>query len=340
MDNGHDKGTEEGGLSVGRVLGWIVYLALCGACVFGGYFGGHELTRGMLGRLLPIMLHPKPPLEVFHQDQMNVLILGCDVDRTPGGKIITADHARSDMSMLLHFDFVNNRVSGLSIARDIYYRMPGSRFGGIGHKINAYHEYGGNDLAKKAFEGLLGIKIDRVVQIDFDAFQQMVDRAGGVTVTVDKPLNYDDNAGQLHIHIKPGTQHMNGATAIGFVRYRHGDNDFMRQKRQQQFLMALKSQIIRNPWAFNDVAAIGQRVLGSQFTDDEAISLAGFAKSVDKGNIRFGQTVVTSRPHTTFLYLNRKRTQEVLANLGITPAGASDETVASTKPERAGDGAE
>jgi LCP family protein required for cell wall assembly len=214
--------------------------------------------------------------------------------------------------------------------------MPGTLFGGADyHKINAYHEYGGNALAKKAFEGLVGVKIDRVVQIDFDAFQQMVDSAGGVTLKVDRPMDYDDNAGALHIHIKPGVQHMTGETAINFVRYRHGDSDFMRQRRQQQFLMALKDQVGQHPWVFEGVAEIGQKVLGNEFTDDEAIALAFFAKTVQKSDIRFGQAVVTIKPNTTFLYLNRRRTRQVMADLGIIESRERPDAVAeSTRPHR------
>ena len=43
-------------------------------------------------------------------------------------------------------------------------------------------------------------------------------------------MDYDDNWGHLHIHLKPGLQHLNGQQAMGFVRFRHSDNDLVRTR--------------------------------------------------------------------------------------------------------------
>ncbi|MCX7597988.1 MAG: LCP family protein, partial [Armatimonadetes bacterium] len=89
------------------------------------------------------------------------------------------------------------------------------------------------------------------VHCDFDTFVKAVDILGGVDIEVPdvegrgRGMNYDDNWGNLHIHLKPGWQHLDGYQAMGFVRYRHGDSDIMRSRRQQQFVRAVLEQKVK-----------------------------------------------------------------------------------------------
>ena len=46
----------------------------------------------------------------------------------------------------------------------------------------------------------------------------------------------------FYIHLKPGRQHLNGYNAMGYVRFRHTDDDLMRAQRQHEFLEALRVQ--------------------------------------------------------------------------------------------------
>jgi LCP family protein required for cell wall assembly len=103
----------------------------------------------------------------------------------------------------------------------------------------------------------LGVKVDYYAVALFDGFVHAVDALGGVTVDVPdieghgRGMNWDDNAGDLHIHLKPGRHHLNGRQALGFVRYRKsntpglGDSDEARSGRQQQFLKAMADQHLR-----------------------------------------------------------------------------------------------
>lgn len=313
-----------------RVFGWLAFTLTCvfalGAGTFAGYLKRAPFMRSVVGSFL----HPKPPQEMFKSDALTILVLGCDEDVTTGGVKVTKLQARSDMMMLARCDFAKGTLAAISIPRDTYYKMPGDK---NAHKLNAFHAYGGNPLAKKAVEGLLGIKIDRVVAIDFDAFTQLVDLVGGVDLTVDKNLDYDDNAGKLHIHLKKGPQHMNGYQAMGFVRFRHSDSDLARQLRQHEFLMALKAKVASRPTAIEEVAQMGQRVLGNEFTNDETVSLARFGHDIPRDKVRFGQAVVTEKKHSAFLYLDKKETNKLLVAMGLKSKMANEETVAE-KPRR------
>ena len=96
---------------------------------------------------------------------------------------------------------------------------------------------------------LLGMPIHYFAAINLLGFKQMVDSIGGVNITVARAINdptYVDEFGDLvGFYLKPGTYHMNGHTALAFVRSRKGvgDSDFTRADRQQQLLTAIRDKL-------------------------------------------------------------------------------------------------
>jgi LCP family protein required for cell wall assembly len=216
--------------------------------------------------------------------------------------------------MLARFEFDGDNVSSLnvlSIPRDTRVRVPGY---GI-HKFNAAHAYGGPELACATVRSVFGIDPDYYVDLNFDGFQQVVDSIGGVDVTVHEPLNYDDNWGRLHIHLKPGPQHLNGYAAMGYVRFRHTDNDLMRAQRQHEFIEALRSRIT-SPQAFlglpNAVTAITSNI-HSNLTMDQMLTLANLARKAPKDAICLETLpVIEGR---TFVYIDRHRGPAVVQKM-------------------------
>ncbi len=85
--------------------------------------------------------------------------------------------------------------------------------------------------------------------MDFEAFRDLVDAAGGIDIEVPKPII--DNAyptedyGTKRIEIPAGWQHMDGETALQYARSRHGSSDFDRAARQQQILLALAKKLAK-----------------------------------------------------------------------------------------------
>ena len=73
-----------------------------------------------------------------------------------------------------------------------------------------------------------------------------------------------------HIHFEQGIIHMNGETALKFVRSRHGTNgeasDFSRSKRQEELIQAVRSKILSldtlvNPQKMSDlIQALGKSI--------------------------------------------------------------------------------
>ncbi|MGY2893398.1 LCP family protein [Deinococcus sp. UYEF24] len=128
----------------------------------------------------------------------------------------------------------------LSIPRDTWMNIPGWGYG----KINGANPHGGPEMLVKAVQQLTGLPIDAHALLSLNALRDLTEAAGGVNLTVAKDLKYDDVAGKLHIDLKAGPQHLNGAQAEGFLRFRHdNEGDIGRVRRQQEFLAALTSRL-------------------------------------------------------------------------------------------------
>lgn len=301
-----------------RVLGWIGYLLICALCLATGALAGWVNQSDVVRALIGQEVANRDPVEVFAKDHLTLLVLGCDEDRQYGGKVLRSQ-ARSDMMMVARLDFQNHTISGISIPRDILYKLEGYR----AHKINAYHALGGKELAQEAVESMLELDIDRTVVLDYEAFQRMIDIAGGVEVEVEKPLKYTDKAGDLYIDIPAGLNQLDGYQAMGYVRFRHDDNDFKRQDRQKQVVVALKNQLEKNWTVLPKVTNEAVALLDHAFKPDEIAALARFAKGVPVTSIRMASVPV--KPGRRYnLLVDREKLPDTLAELNLTgPATVS-----------------
>jgi len=96
------------------------------------------------------------------------------------------------------------------------------------------------------------------------------------------------NCAYQTVRFKAGMQHMNGSTALIYARSRHGNNgqgsDLRRSRRQQQIIVALRSQIesIGGFGKLPDVInALGSNVL-TNLTIGDAESLYGLVNGVNR----------------------------------------------------------
>ncbi|MGI6357792.1 MAG: LCP family protein [Bacillota bacterium] len=171
--------------------------------------------------------------------KLHVLILGVDPGWIAPGQ---PGVGRSDTIMLATYDPKEGEVSLLSIPRDTRVEIPG-REGR--DKINHAYAYGGVQLAMQTVQNFLNVPIRYYITIDTNGFPRLVDTIGGVTIDVEKNMDWDDEAGNLHIHLKKGVQTLNGEDALGYVRYRHTDSDLARSQRQQKFIAAAIKQLLK-----------------------------------------------------------------------------------------------
>jgi polyisoprenyl-teichoic acid--peptidoglycan teichoic acid transferase len=96
-------------------------------------------------------------------------------------------------------------------------------------------------------EALLGIPIDHYALVDLKGFVDVVDALGGVTVEVTKPIRVEvDRLGtegsQPAFELQPGRRHLNGFTALAYVRSRKTTSDYDRMQRQRCLLGSLARQ--------------------------------------------------------------------------------------------------
>lgn len=230
----------------------------------------------------------KPENAFPGRDEITFLALGRDVDRDNHGNVLKTN-GRTDAIMLIKLDFKQKTANILSIPRDTRVRIPGYRGR---HKINAAHAYGGPELTIETVDDFLGVRADDYVAFNYNCFEQAIDKLGGLKVNVAKEMNYDDNWGNLHIHLKPGEQTLDGYKSMGFVRFRHSndgiaDTDQERIARQQQFLMAMKSKIV-SPSAFFALPDIIETVRGgvnSSMKNNQLMAIASFVKSLPSESI-------------------------------------------------------
>ncbi len=306
---------------------FLVFILFCG--VVAGVLSSDSLVRSLVASTFM----PKNPTQVFKKDSVTFLLLGCDEDRFYKGTMlhgsnIRRKYARADMILVAKLDFANRKITGVSIPRDTEVRVPGIK----GYrKINAFHaiaKRGEEDaLQEKAVETLLkGVDIDQVLVIDYDAFQALVNSVGGIDVNVKEAMDYDDNAGELHIHLKPGKQRLNGYDAMGYVRFRHDrESDFGRQERQKLFLNAFKSAVLRNLTNIGEVARLSKEVLNNKLDDDQIVALVSFSKNVKPSDIKLGMVPVLPG-NGSRLRVDSKKLPKVLREFNLVDSETSTQT--------------
>ncbi len=299
--------------SAGAVLGSFYWRSPAFRNLVNNWFKPKNLYTTITHHDPLAIYNPSLQFPTNQQHSMNLLILGCDADYVHGKPVpIATSNGRSDAMMLCHVDFDKQSVSLVSIPRDTAVHIPGYR---SISKVNAAHEWGGNQLTDKTVYADFGIMPDYTVAAHFSSFQKIVNAVGGVNLYVDKPLNYDDNWGDLHVHLKPGFQHLNGYQAMGFVRIRHSDSDIVREQRQQEFLQALRKQLEnpKNFLALPDVLNAITDNLQSNLTLEQMLSLLHWSTTIPRSNIHL--SILPSYLGRYFVYTNQPAARKMLADV-------------------------
>lgn len=180
---------------------------------------------------------PDDPENILqHEDLINIMLVG--QDRRPGEYYLT----RSDAMILCSFNKQDNSLTMTSFMRDLYVQIPGVG----GNKMNHAYAVGGMELLKQTMLLNFGVKVDAVVEVDFSAFQQVVNRLGGVGITLSAEeaeymnQKYDLEKTESNWPLKAGYNHLSGGQALFYSRIRYvGNNDFERTERQRTVLLAL-----------------------------------------------------------------------------------------------------
>lgn len=185
-------------------------------------------------------------------ERLNILLLGIRGVNDPNGGLLT------DTIMVASIKPKTGEVALISIPRDLYMDMP---YSDHKNKINEAYVLGmkkegwrgGLKYSKKAVSDVTGLDIHYAASVDFEAFREIIDTLGGVTITLDKPFSEKNQFEEGVIELPAGRQIIDGKTALLFVRARFSTSDFDRAKRQQQVLIAVKEKalnlgVLSNPF--------------------------------------------------------------------------------------------
>lgn len=235
-----------------------------------------------------VLANPGQQANAFQDvDRINILVMG--IDQRPGEN---PDQARTDTMILISIDPQNKTAGMLSIPRDLYVPLPDRN---AQDRINTAHALGGPEYAMRTVEFNFGVPVHHYARLNFDAVVQIITYLGGVDVFVDQDINDtqypDQNFGYDPFYLPAGYHHLDGATALKYMRTRHGASDFYRLRRQQQVIMALRDRILSSDALVKVVPntpIILQSLRGAIDTSlnpAQIIALAGLVKDIPTDQI-------------------------------------------------------
>ena len=336
-------------------LGWLgVWLSLTGVA----------MLSATAGALLAVSLSATPLKQadlseheeaVFNQDEtisysslkipklsrpVNILLLGTKVltsdlrksesvvDDLGYHALVNSFDGLADTILLLRFDSQQKKLTLLSIPRDTLTYIQG--YGET--KINVANAYGGPALSAQAISDMLGgVTIDRYVRVNVQTIEKLVNALGGVEVYVPKDMKYQDDSQHLYINLKEGKQHLDGAKAMQFLRFRYDRyGDIGRIQRQQMLMRALVEQTLKPSMLMRipQILSVIKSNIDTNLTVEELFALTGFAAQRQRSDVQMlmlpGQFSGDGKEKISYWLPSRRRIRKMMVqnfhqtDLGIT----------------------
>lgn len=171
---------------------------------------------------------------------INVLLLGEEAIDSGGGR------GRTDIMIIATMNTKDKKLKLTSLMRDLLVQIPGNQ----DNKLNAAYEIGGIPLLYETIELNFDIKLDGYARVGFDDFESVINKLGGVNITLtDGEAHYLNTTNYIskpqYRNVVPGLQTLNGNQALGYCRVRyvstkdHQRDDYGRTSRQRVVLNAI-----------------------------------------------------------------------------------------------------
>ncbi len=224
---------------------------------------------------------------------LNVLTVGLDW-------VEGRQHAHTDSMIVTSVNSQTGDVLMFSFPRDIagFPLYDGGTFSG---RLNTFAQYaarhperypdGAMVSLSRQIAFLLGIPIDHYAAVNLPGFKSLVELVGGVTVHNPTPIADRKN----DLYLSAGEHRLDAVTALKYVRSRYGpgNSDFMRARRQQGVLAALRRELLRPNQLGQLPARIDalSRVLNTNYPPSrigEALQLADLVSKEPTGSWVFG----------------------------------------------------
>lgn len=232
----------------------------------------------------------------------NVLLIGSATENGSSNPGLT------DTLMLVSINHDHGHIGAVSIPRDLYVYVPGYGM----NKINqAYflaetHDDNGIAVLHEVFRYNFGIDFEYYVRVDFSGFGALVDSIGGIDIAIDcaiedwrlieEDLDKHDPDNWELVTMWAGLYHMDGDTALWYVRSRRTSTDLDRGRRQQDVLRAIWRRI-RSEGLLENFPALWEQFHQIAETDLTFLDAVRFlpllreldAAAVDYHTMRLGQ---------------------------------------------------
>jgi LCP family protein required for cell wall assembly len=284
-----------------RLLWGILAVVVILGCAVGVWVlrVGNALAGTGGGGIKKVVQAYEDPRSLFPgKNRITVLVLGKDYNRDRKGMPYTKG-SRSDTMMLIAVDLTVPKITAVSIPRDSKITAAD----GITDKFNSIIVRGGPPLVEQTIAEHFGATPDYYVVLKPDAIRSIVTALGGIDVTALDDMNYDDNWGQMHVHIPKGPAHLDGPAAEGFVRFREtksserthrGPNleegDFRRTARQQEAIHAMVQAAMRpsNLASAASIIETGFKQIQTDMTQPQILALSRIFQQAGGGKIEGG----------------------------------------------------
>ncbi len=239
------------------------------------------------------------PFSIFYSNPFttnvkNILVLGIPGKESNGGFL-------TDALLVVHIDFLKNKVSLISIPRDLLVQIPNSQnYIKINHLLlldNPSGKITNTKMIRTKIENITSLNIDDVVVIDLDGFRYFIDALGGINIYLEQPI-YDPNLSNPDnpneaFYLASGWNFLDGKKAAKFIRSRYGPTgDFYRIGHQHDLLIAIfqklkTSQYLNNPSKLLEIWNSWKGYIYTDLSINDGIKLATFMSNLTKNDIQF-----------------------------------------------------
>ncbi len=251
--------------------------------------------------------------------RLNILLLGIGGENHDGPNL-------TDTIMIASISPKNDKVTLISLPRDLWLSELNAKVNTAYSTGESKKKGGGIILSQAVVKKITNLQIDYTFRIDFNGFVKAVDLIGGLDVSVENsfddfeyPIEGKENdpcghkeeeleglataSSQLdafpcryeHLHFNKGLQHMDGKTALQFVRSRHAKgtegSDFARSKRQEKIIKSFKDkvfsmQMFLNPVKFLDLYDVLSSSIDTNIKKEEFDDFLRLAQKLKAAEIK------------------------------------------------------
>ncbi|MCM3574128.1 MULTISPECIES: LCP family protein [Mesobacillus] len=281
-----------------RIVSTVLFVVLFTVLTAGGYgaFLYNKAQSVIDDSYKPLDRQSDKRDKQVNPDVDNISVLFVGIDDSEARNFESA--SRTDALMLATLNEKDKSIKLLSIPRDSLVYIPSK---GYEDKINHAYGKGGITSTIETVEELLDVPVDYYVQMNFEAFIDVVDALDGIEVEVPFELHEKDSTDRNGaVYLKPGLQTLDGEEALALARTRKLDNDIERGKRQQEILKSIMKKAasaksitkysdvmeavgdnMQTDLSFSEMKALVDYATAGSSLDVETMSLQGADATID-----------------------------------------------------------